>query len=311
MPKKKMLKMSDENVLKHIVCYDAPPVDFDPNMAEARLLRKHGIPRRPDAEKEPHLRKIWDRAFASKPTFIKAQVAVDHIMSKRKRPVIDKKLDRVDFSPSGWAGTVVPVSQFNYNPAQPVNTVYGEWFIPTVTPIPNEPSGGQTVGFWVGIDGYGNGQVLQAGSAATVSGNNVVYWVWTEWFPIGAIQVTNFPIKPGDYLTVLVCAPQPDHGFCSMLNKTTNQATSIGITNPPNTTSIGATAEWIVEGISSILPVFSTVVFSNVSAGTKDHAFNLGSGGIITEITGTGGSNLTAASIASPTSTLVKWLGSS
>ena len=96
-----------------------------------------------------------------------------------------------------------------------------------------------------------------------------------------------------------------------MLNKTTNQATSIGITNPPNTTSIGATAEWIVEGISSILPVFSTVVFSNVSAGTKDHAFNLGSGGIITEITGTGGSNLTAASIASPTSAVVKWLGSS
>ena len=106
MPKKKMLKMSDENVLKHIVCYDAPPADFDPNMAEARLLRKHGIPRRPDVEREPHLRKIWDRAFASKPTFIKAQVAVDHIMSKRRRPVIDKKLDRVDFSPSGWAGPV-------------------------------------------------------------------------------------------------------------------------------------------------------------------------------------------------------------
>ena len=50
-------------------------------------------------------------------------------------------------------------------------------------------------------------RVLQAGSAATVSGNNVVYWVWTEWFPIGAIQITNFPIKPGDYLTVLsLCA---------------------------------------------------------------------------------------------------------
>jgi hypothetical protein len=311
MRKKKMLKMSDENVLKHIVCYDTPPIDFDPSTAEARVLRKHGIPRRPDAEKEPHLREIWDRAFASKPKFIKAEVAVDHIMSKRKRPVIDKKLDRVDFSPSGWAGAVVPVSQFNYNPPQPVNVVYGEWFIPNVTPIPNEPPGGQTVGFWVGVDGYGNNQVLQAGTAATVSGTNVVNWVWTEWYPIPPIQVTNFPIKPGDYITVLVCAPQPDHGFCSMLNKTTNQATSIGINNPPNITSVGATAEWIVEGISSILPVFSTVVFHNVSAGTKDHAFNLGSGGIITEITGAGGKNLTYASIVSPTSVIVKWLASS
>jgi hypothetical protein len=310
MPKKKLLKMSDAEVLKHIVCYEAPPADFDPITAQARVLLKHGIPRRPDAEKEPHLRKIWDRAFASKPTFIKAEIAVDHTMSKRKRPVIDKKLDKLDFSPSGWAGAVVPVSQLNFNPPQPVNTVYGEWFIPTVTPIPNEPPQGQTVGFWAGIDGYGNGQVLQAGSAATVSGSNVVYWVWTEWYPIGAIQVTNFPIKPGDYLTVLVCAPQPDHGFCSMLNKTTNQATSIGINHPPNTTSIGATAEWIVEGISSILPVFSTIVFTNVSAGTKDHAFNA-SGGIITEITGSGGNNLTAASIISPTQVMEKWLGSS
>ena len=112
-----------------------------------------------------------------------------------------------------------------------------------------KPAGGQTVGFWAGIDGFTNGQVLQAGSAATVNGNNVTHWVWTEWFPLGAIQVTNFPIKPGDYLTVLVCAPQPNQGSCFMLNKTTNQATSIGITPPGGVTNIGASAEWIVEGI--------------------------------------------------------------
>jgi hypothetical protein len=89
-PKKKLLKMSDAEVLKHIVCYDAPPADFDPTTADARVLRKHGIPRRPDAEKEPHLRRIWDQALASKPTFIKAEVAVDHTMSKRKTPVIGR-----------------------------------------------------------------------------------------------------------------------------------------------------------------------------------------------------------------------------
>ncbi len=95
-----------------------------------------------------------------------------------------------------------------------------------------------------------------------------------------------------------------------MLNKTTNQATSIGITNPNNVTSIGATAEWIVEGVSSILPVFSTVVFQNCSGGTKDHAFNL-TGGVITEITGSGGANLTAAAILSANQCMVKWLKSS
>ncbi len=60
-----MLKISDEEALKHITAYDAPE-DFDPTVAEARLLHKHGIPRRPDAVKEPRLRAMWDAAFASK-----------------------------------------------------------------------------------------------------------------------------------------------------------------------------------------------------------------------------------------------------
>ena len=91
MEKMKMLKMSDEEVLKHITTYEAPPAGFDPQAAEDRLLRKHGIPRRPDAAKEPHLRKLWDQAFATKPKFIKAEVAVDHVMAKRQRAVMEKK----------------------------------------------------------------------------------------------------------------------------------------------------------------------------------------------------------------------------
>ncbi len=305
-----MQKMTDQEALSHFIAYDAPPEGFDPNVAEERLLRKHGFPRRPDAAREPHLRAIWDRALASKPRFIKAEIAIDPVMAKRKRPVLDKRIEVKDFSPSGWAGAVVLGTVLNYNPPEPVNTVYGEWFIPNVTPIPNEPPGGQTVGFWVGIDGYNNGQVLQAGTAATVTGSSTVNWVWTEWYTLPPIQVTNFPINPGDYITVLVCAPQPDHGFCSMLNKTSNVATSIGITPPNNVTSIGASAEWIVEGISSILPVFSTVVFQNCSAGTKDHAFNVNANGAITvEITGSGG-NDTVSAILSDDKVVVKWIGS-
>jgi hypothetical protein len=311
MPKHKTTQMSEEEVLKHITCYDAPPEDFDPFTADARLLQKHGIPRRPHPENEAHLRAIWDRAFKSKPKFIKAKVSVDPIMSKRKRHVLNAKANAkdnaADFSPHGWAGAVQQVSNFGFNPPEPVVTVYGEWFISTVTPVANEPNTAETVGFWVGIDGYDNGQVLQAGSATTITGSNPVYWVWTEWYPIGAIRVDNFPINPGDYLTVLVCAFTPTHGFCSMMNKTTNQVTSIGITNPADTSSIGSTAEWIVEGISDILPVFSTVVFANCSAGTKNHTINT-QNAIITEITGDDGSDLTYASVLSDNRVMVKWL---
>jgi len=178
--------------------------------------------------------------------------------------------------------------------------------IPTITAIPNEPAAGNTVGFWVGIDGYKNSQVLQAGTAATIAGNKVTNWVWTEWWPLPPIKVLNFPINVGDHITVLVCAVSPTSGYCSMLNKTTNQVTSVGIAPPAGVSSLGATAEWIVEGISSILPHFAPVTFTNISAGTKDHGFDL-SKAFITEITGTGGANLTAASISSSTSGKVSW----
>jgi len=46
------MSISDEEALKHITTYDAPAEGFDPNVAEDRLLRKHGIPRRPDAAGE-------------------------------------------------------------------------------------------------------------------------------------------------------------------------------------------------------------------------------------------------------------------
>jgi hypothetical protein len=297
--------LTEEEVLKCITTYDAPPEGFDPFTAEDRLLRKHGFPRRPDPTLEPEFRALWEKAFRSKPRWIKAEVSIDPILSKQKK---HPRGGQKDFSPSGWAGAVQEVGNLGYNPPEPVVSVYGEWFIPTVTPVPSEPSGNQTIGFWVGIDGFTNGQVLQAGMAATVNGSNVTYWPWTEWYPLAPIQVNNFPIKAGDYLTVLVCAPSPTHGFCSMLNKTTNQATSIGITNPAGVSSAGATAEWIVEGISSIFPVFSTMVFHNCSGGTKDHSFAT-QGAIITEIESTvDGSNLTAASVPSDNSVMVKWL---
>lgn len=308
MAKAKIKQTSDKDVMKYITCYDAPPEDFDPLTADNRLLRKHGIAKRPEAEHESHLRTIWDRAFSSKPKFIKAKVSVDPIMSTRKRHVIELKKNGAGFSPHNWGGAVQQVNHFGFNPPEPVVTVYGEWFIPTVTPVTNEPNSAETVGFWVGIDGFGNNQVLQAGSAATITGNNpVVYWVWTEWWPIGAIKIDNFPIKPGDYLTVLVCAYTPTHGVCSMMNKTTNQVTTIGIKNPDGITSIGAMGEWIVEGISDILPVFSTIIFTNCSAGTKNHTLNT-QGSTITEITGDDGSNLTYASVLSDTRVMVKWL---
>jgi Peptidase A4 family len=165
----------------------------------------------------------------------------------------------------------------------------------------------------VGIDGFTNGQVLQAGVAVTVfSPSNVQWWVWTEWYTTQyqdpAVQITNFPISNGDTVTFLVCAPRPDHGYVAVQNLTTQQATSIGIDARPGITSAGASAEWIVEGISADLPVFlPDVTFTRCASGTRDFSYDLTTG-IVTNIQGST-SPLTKAFVSSPTIAVVQWEG--
>jgi hypothetical protein len=76
-------------------------------------------------------------------------------------------------------------------------------------------------------------------------------------------------------------------------------------------TPIGATVEWIVEGISADLPVFlPAVTFTGCTAGTRVSTFDLVPWSFTTEIAGSApGSKLTATTIASDTVAVVQWKG--
>jgi hypothetical protein len=302
------------DLLQQMRTFEVPPDDFDPLTAPDHLLLRYGFPRRPDPKGEAKHFSRWQRAFRAGTKMIKAELAIDEIMSKRN-PLYK---GGSEFKPSGWGGVVVLTSSLGYSPAEPANTVYGQWSQPYVYPLANEPAGGQTVGFWVGLDGYGNGQVLQAGTAVTVTGNVVKHWAWTEWYPNSAVQIMNFPVSPGDVITCLVCAPQSNHGFVSMRNESTNQVVSVGVPAPNGVTSAGASAEWIVEGISAdLIPfdmfplpmVLDAIIFSGASAGTQHHSFDMQPDGVVTNIVGSAGNDLTQTTIASPTSAFVFWEG--
>jgi Peptidase A4 family len=303
------------NTIEEFRSFQPPPAGFDPQTASARALAVHGFPRRPDPAKEPALAALWQRAFQRAPKLhmTKADLALDPIMTARD-PM--KHLNK-DFSPSGWASITVTPASLGYN--QPANTVFAEWVVPTIFPVAGDPSTALTVGFWVGLDGSdpNSYELLQAGTAATITGNNVNYWVWTEWFTseykTPAVQVTNFAIQPGDLVSCLVCAPLQGQtqGSASFLNYRTQQATTVGIPAPgSDITSVGTRAIWAVEGISADLPDFSPQVFSSISAGTQSHAFNLSPDGVLSNITGNNNATLAQAFIASPTVGLVLWEGS-
>jgi hypothetical protein len=71
---------------------------------------------------------------------------------------------------------------------------------------------------------------MQAGTAATMTGNSVSYWAWTEWFPAG-YKVSNLAVNAGDLVSVLVCAWATTNGYVAIFNQTTNQAISAGLIN--------------------------------------------------------------------------------
>src|SRR5689334_5852967 len=90
--------MSDDalnsGALSRMLTYEPPPEGFDPDAAPPEVLRRHGLPRRPDPEREPALAWLWKRALARPPTFIKAELAMNRVMSGRdfegrRKPKID------------------------------------------------------------------------------------------------------------------------------------------------------------------------------------------------------------------------------
>ncbi len=255
----------------NITTFKAPPDDFDPVTAPLQMLALYGIPRRPDPQSEPGLRTLWDKAFARKPKFIVPVANPARVWKSAPHRVPKQK----EFGLSGdWAGTVVQVASLGFSPPEPANTVYAEWVVPKISTTPSE-SGSNRVGFWVGMGGYGTSNLLQAGTAATLSGSSVSYWAWTEWTPAG-FATDSLNLTAGDTVSVLVCAPETNHGYVSMMNQRTNQAISVGINDPSGTTPYdGSTVEWIVEAIDNEVPNFGNVIFKDITAGTQHHTINL------------------------------------
>jgi Peptidase A4 family len=196
--------------------------------------------------------------------------------------------------------------------------VFAQWVVPEIIDY-HVADQDLNVAFWVGLDGFGNDQILQAGIGANLRGDDVSYYAWTEWwtreFQDPAVWVTNFPITAGTTVAVLICAPEPDYGAVSILNLSTQVGTHVGVPARPNITLSGASAEWVVESPTPALPYFYPMIFHNCMAGTQHGLFQLMPDGIVTEITASipnidaPGPPITQTSICGASTAVVEWEG--
>ncbi len=263
-----------------------PPKGFDPFKATAAELLHHGFPRRPDPVAEAHASLKWVRAMGKYRDLKFTHVVPvfkempKHFHGPNKR-VTEKSRGLVNGTSFNWSGSEV----FTDPTVDPFVWIFGQWTVPNAY-SPN-PGDGNTYysSAWIGIDGDGSPDVLQAGTEtdATGSGPGTSY-AWMEWFPDFSVAINNFPFAPGDAATLLICSTGPTTASFSFGNLTSLQYTSFVLTAPPGTTLVGNCAEVVLErpgvgGGLAQLPRYGENFFDAATAYTKSGAaYDLGTG---------------------------------
>jgi hypothetical protein len=154
----------------------------------------------------------------------------------------------------------------------------GMWTVPAVSQpdLPSGAGGGWISSSWVGIDGSGSNDVLQAGIEQQFDGG-AQYTAWYEWYApsqdgspdyVDQTNISNFPVSAGDsILCNIAYINNQTMGSVFLANLTSGIFFSIELDPPPGAAFLGNSIEWIVEtptfdGQYSALPAFSEVKFT-------------------------------------------------
>jgi len=266
-----------------IKTFEAAPEGFDPLTASKTTLLRHGIVPKPDEVKEPKLYEAWHKVYSRKLKHIVPEFVENK--SKQHRPSKHPKdLKNGTSTSTNWSGVAV------FPPAGDVfKWMTGNWIVPDPNQPPSLPTGEWYYSSaWIGIDGWGSNDVLQAGTDSDVLVQNGVTHkqvsAWWEWFPNYSVTINNFPVASGDYMTCLICATSTTTATIYLTNISTGIHTSFQITAPSGTILRGNCAEWIVEaptvnGGQSALANYGATFFDESYAFTqKGVEVNAGTG---------------------------------
>jgi hypothetical protein len=239
------------------VFYAAPPTGFDPVKASDDELDQYGLPPRPDAS-ETVAYNAWKRLVTSPQTRLEnPAVEVTNIVNgpaQNWQIQGTVKGNLTATTSDNWSGVAItaPSGTFTKNKS----AVYMQGVMPAMG-VDNCSYGPYAMSWWIGFDGAGNGDVLQAGSNSTTCSTS--YVVWYEWFEAGCTSSSgSYPcyqtnlslaVSPGDYLAMEVWyTTASPKGHAYILNYTTGKSVSVGFNEPSGTATYeGSSVEWITE----------------------------------------------------------------
>jgi len=282
--------------------FEQPPVGFDPISAAPRDLHTYGYPARPDAATHPAQRVQWERRVARSYTRVEPEFVRN--VGKVHGPVC--RPAATSATSTNWSGSVVFASA-----GTTCSWIEGEWTVPD----PCDPMGGEASyhsAAWIGLDGDGSNNVLQAGTESSlIDGSRSVY-AWWEWYPDHEIAVSNFPVAAGDLIFCLICADSSATASIYLTNDTTGQQVAFNVTAPDGVWLEGNCAEWIVEapsvgGNATTLPDYGVVYFDDALAGERNGgSLDAFTGSAITLVSGVDDSNTSLSVPTMEKSRLIK-----
>jgi Peptidase A4 family len=242
-----------QSVVSGVSVVPPPPAGFDPLTASPEARAKYAIPPAPDPAIAPEAYRRWQRAVSSPQdpaARVLAPTGIYHGPAKNPRPVVGEELEHdsiANATSNNWSGSVIDDSGNPFSTA----SIIAEFVVPTVHKVFGEGCyAGYYASIWPGIDGWGSGDVLQAGVDAKVSGGEGSctgdYQAWTEWWPNGS-QPVGLAVNPGDMIWVQVWNTSPTKGYAFFNNETTHKSAKYALTAPKKTSLVGNSVEWIIE----------------------------------------------------------------
>jgi hypothetical protein len=168
-----------ETNIHGVYAYTQPPPGFDPSTASAEDLELYGYPPRPAANASAEDLARWQEVVNPALTRVVPQLKATNI---HHRPISGLVIrNSTSVGSYNWSGYALLQGSARFK------SVTGSWIIPTAQQAFGTCSGTDYAGEWVGIDGFSNVRVFQAGSEADAacSGGTTTadYYPWVEWLP--------------------------------------------------------------------------------------------------------------------------------
>jgi hypothetical protein len=157
----------------------------------------------------------------------------------------------------------------------------GSWTVPTVIPPTKHTRKAFFSSTWVGIDGFNNQSLIQAGTEEDWIGGSAFYQAWWEILPFDETPISSVAVNPGDVMTVTITQGTPKWTI-TVTDTTSGQS----FTTEQKYSGPMTSAEWIqeapsVNGHVARLADDGTVEFDHCLANGANPAFTVADSGVM------------------------------